>query len=77
MYNDSQSCSLFYSTHFSVFKVYKSVKKSFTIRGGGPLKFNFFKLTYYDSIQRPHCREFKGHSKTALNLNFGNTVQKI
>ena len=28
-------------------------------------------------IQRPHGREFKGNSWTALNLNFGNTVQNI
>ena len=77
MYNELQSCSEFYSTYFAVFKVYKSLKKSFTIRGGGHQKFDFFKLTYYDSNQRPHCRELNGHSKTAFNLNLGTTVQKI
>ena len=35
-----------------------------------PKKFDFLKLAYYDSIQKPTCREFKEHSKTAISLNF-------
>ena len=30
-----------------------------------------------DFIQRKPCREFKGHSKTAISLNFQTTDQKI
>ena len=47
------------------------------IRGGGPQKFDFLKLSYYDSIQWQPCRELKGLYKTALSLNFGTRVQKI
>ena len=31
---------------------------------------DFLKIEYYDSIQRPPCREFKRHSKSAINLKY-------
>ena len=39
------------------------------------LKFVYFKLFYSYSILKPTCSEYKGRSKTDLNLILGHTVQ--